>query len=124
MVLLSQEKYTSNILKRVGMMNGKPVSTPMIVSEGLSTHNGVVLEPQVATRYQSVVGALQYLTLTRPNLSFLVNKVYQFLHQPTTIHWTTVKRILRYLWFTLKVGFKIDKCYSTPTSAFADANWA
>jgi hypothetical protein len=96
-ILLSQEKYAAEILKKVGMMNCKPVSTPMTVSGKLSAHDGVILQPQDVTKYRSVVGALQYLTLTRPDLLFPVNKVCQFLYQPTTIHWTAVKRILRYL---------------------------
>jgi hypothetical protein len=62
------------------MMNCKLVSTPMTLTEKLSAHDGVALEPQDATKYHSIVGALQYLTLTRPDLSFLVNKVCQFLH--------------------------------------------
>jgi hypothetical protein len=47
--------------------------------------------PNDSTQYRSIVGALQYLTLTRPDISFAVNKVCQFLHSPTTIHWTAVK---------------------------------
>jgi hypothetical protein len=70
--------YGSEILKKVGMMNCKPVSTSMTMSEKLSAHDGVTLEPQDATRYRSVAGELQYLTSTRPNLSFPVNKVCQF----------------------------------------------
>jgi hypothetical protein len=62
------------------MMNCKLVSTPMTLTEKLSAHDGVALEPQDTTKYHSIVGALQYLTLTRPDLSFLVNKVCQFLH--------------------------------------------
>jgi histone deacetylase 1/2 len=50
-----------------------------------------------ATRYRSIVGALPYLTLTRPDIAYSVNKVCQFLHAPTTVHWATVKRIIRYL---------------------------
>ena len=41
-----------------------------------------------------MVGALQYVTLTRPDISYAVNKVRQYLHAPTTVHWTTSKRIL------------------------------
>jgi hypothetical protein len=96
-ILLSQEKYAAEILKKVGMMNCKPVSTPMTVLGKLSAHDGVILQPQDVTKYRSVVGALQYLTLTRPDLLFPVNKVCQFFYQPPTIHWTAVKRILRYL---------------------------
>jgi hypothetical protein len=75
-------------------------------------------------KYRSLVGALQYLTLTRPDISFPVRKVCQFLHKPTTTHMTAVKCILRYLRHTLGVGFKIDRCNSTLVSGFADADWA
>ena len=47
--------------------------------------------------YRSVVGVLQYLTLTCPDISFSVNQVCQLMHQPTTTHWIAMKRILRYL---------------------------
>jgi hypothetical protein len=96
-ILLSQEKYATDILKRVGMMNCKPIKTPMTVSEKLSSHGSTVLAAEHESKYRSIVGALQYLTLTRPNISFHVNKVCQFLHQPTTVHWIAVKQILRYL---------------------------
>jgi hypothetical protein len=69
------------------------------------------------------VGALQYLTLTRPDISFAVNKVCQFLHCPTTVHWTTVKRILRYVCGTCSNGLKINKSPSMLVSAFSHADW-
>jgi hypothetical protein len=77
-----------------------------------------------ATNYRSVVGALQYLTLTRPDIAFPVNKVCQFLYAPTTVHWTVVKRILRYVKQSSKLGLKIRKSNSTLVSAFSDADWA
>jgi histone deacetylase 1/2 len=93
-IVLSQGKYTSDLLKKVGMVDCKPVNTPLSASEKLSAYEGEQLGPTDATRYRSIVGALQYLTLTRPDISFSVNKVCQFLHMPTTVHWTAVKRIL------------------------------
>jgi len=75
----------------------KPSPTPLSTSEKLSCYDGKLLGAGDATRYRSIVGALQYLTLTRPDLAFAVNKVYQFLHAPTSVHWTAVKRILRYV---------------------------
>jgi hypothetical protein len=83
-----------------------------------------VLNSSDSTRYRSIVGGLQYLTLTRPDLAFAVNKVCQFLHTPTTVHWSAVKRILRYIAFTLDVGLRIRKTGSTLVSAFSDADWA
>lgn len=49
------------------------------------------------TLYRSIVGALQYATITRPKISYTVNRVCQFMHSPTDTHWKAVKRILRYL---------------------------
>ena len=63
-ILLTQEKYASDILRRVGMTDCKPVAAPLSVSEKLSAHEGSPLGPDDATNYRSVVGALQYLTLT------------------------------------------------------------
>jgi histone deacetylase 1/2 len=77
-----------------------------------------------ATHYRSVVGALQYLTLTSPDIAFSVNKVYQFLHAPTTVHWEAVKSILRYVKQCTKLGLKIHKSPSTLVSVFSDADWA
>ena len=77
-----------------------------------------------STRYRSIFGALQYLTLTRPDLSFSVNKVCQFLHSSTTVHWEAVKRILRYVQGTMGLDIKIRKANSMLVSAFSDADWA
>jgi histone deacetylase 1/2 len=123
-LILTQEKYASDILKRVGMSDCKPVATPMSTSEKLSVYEGDLLGPNDATHYRSIVGALQYLTLTRPDISFSVNKVCQFLHAPTTVHWATVKRILRYIKHTTKLGLKIGKTTSLLVSGFSDADWA
>jgi histone deacetylase 1/2 len=67
----------------------------------LARDAGTLLDSDDAFRYRSVVGGLQYLTFTRPEISFAVNKVCQFLSQPTEVHWEVVKRILRYVKGTL-----------------------
>jgi hypothetical protein len=123
-LILSQEKYASDLLKKEGMSDCKPVATPLSTTEKLSLHEGTVLGENDSTKYRSIVGALQYLTLTRPDIAFPVNKVCQFLHSPTTIHWTTVKRISRYVKQTTKVGLKIRRSNSTLVSAFSDTDWA
>jgi hypothetical protein len=73
----------------------------------LSAKDSTTLSLDDATKYQSLVGALQYITLTRPEISFAVNKVCQFFHCPTTIHWSAVKRILRFLKHTINSAFLI-----------------
>jgi histone deacetylase 1/2 len=123
-ITLSQGKYAQDLLKRVGMADCKPCTTPLSASEKLSSYEGTPLSSEDGTRYRSVVGALQYLTITRPDLSYAVNRVCQFLHAPTTIHWTAVKRILRYIRYTIKMGLHIHKAAVPSLSAFSDADWA
>jgi hypothetical protein len=90
-ILLMQQKYATELLKRAGMFGCKPCSTPLSTSDELSAHAGDLLGPNDATNYRSIVGGLLYLMLTRPDISFLVNKICQFLHAPTTVHLTTTK---------------------------------
>ena len=121
---LTQRKYALDLLHRVSMENCKPTSTPLSTSEQLARVSGRPLSTDDSFRYRSVVGGLQYLTLTRPDISFAVNKVCQFLSQPTDVHWEAVKRILRYVKGTLHTGLKFRKAVSTSISIFTDADWA
>ena len=123
-MLLTQEKYATDLLSKVGMLQCKPAPTPLSPSESLSLHDGTLLDSDDSTRYRSIVGSLQYLTLTRPDISFSVNKVCQYLHAPTTSHWTTAKRILRYVKDTANLGITFQSSPSTLLSAFSDADWA
>jgi hypothetical protein len=79
------------------MLSCKAASMPLSCSTKISSHVGDQLSLEDATRYHSIVGALQYLTLTHPDISFAVNKVCQYLHSPTMVHWIAVKRILCFL---------------------------
>lgn len=106
------------------MRHCKPATTPLSTTEKLSASEGDPLSPEDSTKYRSIVGALQYLTLTRPDIAFSVNKVCQYLHAPTMVHWTAAKRILRYLKNTLDLGITFKESASTLVSAFSDADWA
>ena len=123
-LILTQEKYAMDLLARVGMKNCKPAPTPLSPTEPLSLHEGTPLGPEDSTQYRRIVGALQYLTLTRPDLSFSTNKVCRYLHAPTTAHWTAAKRILRYVQNTLQIGLTFTRSSHTLLSAFSDADWA
>ena len=67
-IVLSQGKYVQEILQRMGMKGCKPSSTPISTSEKLSLHDGEVLGAEDSTKYISILGALQYLILTRPDI--------------------------------------------------------
>ena len=100
-LFLSQLKYARDILTRAQLLDNKPVHTPMVVSQHLSSDGPLFSDP---TLYRSLVGALQYLTITRPDIAHVVNSISQFLHSLTEDHFLVVKRILRYVKGTLHFG--------------------
>jgi hypothetical protein len=81
---LTLTQYTMDLLFRTKFQDAKPLSSPAPSGKKLSLFDSDPL--QDPKEYRSVVGALQYLTITRPNISFTVNQVCQFMHQPTTSH--------------------------------------
>ena len=124
-LILSQTKYILDLLEKAGMADAKGISTPMVSSAKLTKHGANYLQDPAT--YRSIVGALQYATLTRPEISFSVNKVCQFMSQPQEEHWAAVKRILRYLKGTVHHGLHLQKGslhHPMPLSAFCDADWA
>jgi histone deacetylase 1/2 len=123
-MVLSQHKYVLDLLQHAHMEGCRAISTPMSTSAKLSKDAGDVLSISDASSYRSLVGGLQYLTLTRPDISFAVNKVCQFLAQPTTVHYEAVKRILRYLRGTASSGLLLRKNPSTVLNIYTDADWA
>lgn len=93
---LSQNHYILDII------NVKPVSTPCVSRGKLPIFNGTLFTN--VTLYRSVVGALQYLTMTRPDITYVINQVSQFMHSPTITHFLAIKRIMRYPKGTLGCG--------------------
>jgi histone deacetylase 1/2 len=121
---LCQEQYALDLLKCANMDSCRPVTTPMSVQEKLSADQGTTLNEDDAFTYRSTVGGLQYLTLTRPDMSYAVNKVCQYLSKPTSAHWEAVKRILRFVKGSADIGLRIRKSSSSLLSVFTDADWA
>jgi hypothetical protein len=97
--------------------------TLMCTSKNLSHAEGIRLGEEDNTRYQSIVGALQYLTLTQPDLFFLVKKVCQVLHATTMVHWMAMKRTLRYMHGRLELGITFTPDKSTLVKVFLDVDW-
>ena len=104
-ILLSQLRYILDILATTKMTDAKPVLTPIPTSPHLMLKSGTPLSDP--TEYRTVVGSLQYLLITRPDLAFAVNKLSQYMHTPTTEHWQFVKRLLRYLCGTVNDGLQL-----------------
>ncbi|KAL5810660.1 hypothetical protein ACOSQ4_027228 [Xanthoceras sorbifolium] len=89
---LPQHKYVLDLLAKTKMLDSTACLSPAASSVKLSKFEG---EPfSSLSMYRSVVGALQYLTLTQPNIAFIVNKLSQFLFTPTHLHWQACKRVL------------------------------
>ena len=79
--------------------------------------------PCDASNYRSVVGSLQYLSFTRPDISFAVNKLAQFMQSPEEAHWNALKRLLRYLHGTMHFGLQIHRHSPLSIHSFTDADW-
>lgn len=91
---LSQHQYLINLLASCGMTNLKPSSVPMVANQDLTTQEEPIADGK---QFRRILGSLQYLTLTRPDIQFSVNKLAQFMSAPTPTHFTALKKVLRYL---------------------------
>ena len=94
-LFLSQRQYTLDILTRHGMSDCKPCSTPVDTCAKVSADVGPSVDDPTA--YRSLVGALQYLTFTRPDIAYAVQQVCLHMHDPREVHLVAAKRILHYL---------------------------
>ncbi|XP_024178279.1 uncharacterized mitochondrial protein AtMg00810-like [Rosa chinensis] len=120
---LNQLKYAHDILSKNDLLLSKPTSTPMSAKSNLSSTAGSLLEHP--TTFRELVGSLQYLTITRPDIAFAVNMVSQFMSQPRVPHLIAAKRILRYAKGTLGHGLLFTSQRQPVTlSAYSDADWA
>jgi hypothetical protein len=120
-IILSQQRYILDLLRKSNMLEAKPVKTPMSAAHALTLLSDDTLTD--LSPYRSLVGALQYLSLTRPDISFAVNKISQFMHRPTSLHLQAVKRILQYLKFTISYGLLLRRSTSRTLQAYFNADW-
>ncbi|XP_019052063.1 PREDICTED: uncharacterized protein LOC109114206 [Nelumbo nucifera] len=104
------------------MLESKGVSTSLSLSTTFSATSGSALSDP--STFRSIVGMLQYLMITHPDIAFVVNWVSQFMHKPTTEHWTAVKRLLRYLNSTSTFGLRFQPSSTLQLFVYSDADWA
>ncbi|XP_059599270.1 uncharacterized mitochondrial protein AtMg00810-like [Vitis vinifera] len=86
---LNQQKYIIDLLNCTHKENSKPTPTPGSLGSTLSQLNGVPLPNPF--EYHRTIGALQYITLTRHDIAFAINKACQFMSKPSGVHWLAVK---------------------------------
>jgi hypothetical protein len=120
-LFLSRVKYAHNILACAQLLDCKPTTTLMVVLKQLSSDGDAFTNP---TLYHSMVGALQYLTITHPDLTHAVNFVSRYMQSPTVHHFQALKYILRYVKDTLHYGLYFSSSSPTSLTAYSDADWA
>ena len=121
-LFLSQHQYVVDLLQRAGMPECYSTSTPVDTRAKLSATDGApVADP---SQYRSLGGALQYLTLTRPELAYAVQQVCLFMHDPREPQLSMIKRTLRYLKGTLSSGLHIGVGPVQSLVVYSDADWA
>ncbi|KAL4563337.1 hypothetical protein LXL04_027378 [Taraxacum kok-saghyz] len=120
-LFLSQHRHIQDLLTQFHMDGAKEVATPLNSSVSLNSHDvSASVDP---TPYRRLVGSLQYLAFTRPDISFTVNKLSQIMHSPSELHWQSLKRVLRYLKGTVHHGLFLKRRTSLELTAFSDSDW-
>nr|XP_020154349.1 uncharacterized mitochondrial protein AtMg00810-like [Aegilops tauschii subsp. strangulata] len=119
---LCQQKYTEEILERVGMDTCKPSPTP-IDTKGKLPQAGGPRVPDLSA-YRSIAGALQYLTITRLEPAYAVQQVCLHMHDPRDCHQALVKRVLRYVRGTPAHDLHLRASSTLVLRAYTDADWA
>jgi len=120
-IYLTQSKYALDLLGKADMMDCKPSDTPMNSFNSLTDEGEVLDNPSL---YRTIIGSLQYLTYTRPDISFVVNKHSQFLSSPKQQHWVACKRLLRYVNGTLGLGLFFAPAPDLPLVVYTNADHA
>ena len=121
-IVIAQRKYAMDILEETGLLNAKPVDTPMDPNVKLLPNQGEPLAD--SGRYRRLVGKLNYLTVTRPDISFAVSVVSQFLNSPCQEHMDAVIRILKYIKGAPGKGLIYKDRGHTQIVGYSDADWA
>jgi hypothetical protein len=121
-LFLHQCTYMIDILKRAVMADCKPCMTPVDLQAKLARDS----EPPVedASQFWSIAGALQYLTFTRPDITYAVQQICLHMHDYRERHLTAMKHILRYLQGMPDYGLLLRRSSSSDLIVCMDADWA
>jgi hypothetical protein len=118
---MHQAKYTKDLLKKFNMVELKPVSTLMSSAASLGPdEDGEVVDQR---EYKSIISSLLYLTVTQPDIQFVMGLCARFQASPRSSHWTTLQRIFRYLKHTPEFGIWYSASSSLDLVGFSDADF-
>ena len=119
-VKMNQNKYIGRVLERFNMSNCKPRATPCELRMDLINNS----DPVDSRKYHEIIGSLIYhMTCTRPDLSYAVGKLSQYLSEPSQQLWVA-KHILKYLRGTSHYELRYQKSEELRILAYSDADWA
>ncbi|GAU32977.1 hypothetical protein TSUD_358440 [Trifolium subterraneum] len=121
-IFLNQRKYTLELLEDTGFLAAKPSSVPFDPTTKLTISDGQPLEDP--SSYRRLIGRLIYLTNTRPDISFAVQHLSQFVSHPLLPHYQAATRVLRYLKSFPAKGIMFSASSSLKLHGFADSDWA
>lgn len=121
-IFLSQKKFAEDLLKNFQFTDCTPACTPMNINEKLSSNDDTGAEN--AKLYRSMVGGLNYLSHTRPDIAHSVGLVSRFMHKPSKHHLGAVKRILQYIAGTSNYGIWYKKVDDMKLVGYCDSDWA
>ncbi|BBH05359.1 transposable element gene [Prunus dulcis] len=121
-IFLSQRKYILDLLAETGMLDCKPIDTLSEQNHNLGLYPNQI--PIDKERYQWLVGKLNYLAHTHPDITYVVSVVSQFMHSLSEDHMGVVTRILRYLKVTPSKGLMFFKYGHTDVEGYTVADWA
>nr|GEX05705.1 hypothetical protein [Tanacetum cinerariifolium] len=121
-IFINQSKYVLEILNKYGIESCDPVGTPMEIKDKLDLdQNGTSVD---VTKYRSMIGALMYLTSSRPDIVHATCLCARYQAKPTEKHLKEVKRIFRYLRGTVNTGLCYIKDFGFELTGFSDADYA
>ena len=119
-MFLCQQKYAQNILARANMSSCKPASTPVDTKSKLSVNYGKLVDDPTFCR--QIAGALQYLTITRPDIAYAVQQLCLFMHDPREPYFQGMKRVLRYVQGTLSFVLHFTSTPASSLVSYSDAD--